>query len=472
MDLRISTKMSNAANNWKPELDATTGPAYEQIARALVRDIHEGRLREGELLPPHRELAHSLGVSVGTITRAYSEVAREGLLATNGRAGTRVRGGRTEESASDRPMSADIDLRSHASPLKTWDRQLREALVGVAQDSRTAEILAYESGAGRASLREAGARWIEHTADTPRDASQIILTNGAQHALLCSLLTCCRTGDFVAVEALTHSGLKAVAITLGLTLVPVEMDEDGLLPDALEAACRSKPIKVLVTVAEIHNPTTIIQPESRRRQIARVARKCGLTIIEDAVYAGMSRMILPPIAALLPDSVIRISGLSKTLGPGLRIGFIEAPEHLADRLAGSVKGTTWMASTIPAEIAKRLIESGAAAEILEANRVELSQRCEIVRLHLGRFGVRVADSSPHAWLELPAPWTSEGFVGWAKRAGILILSADSFAVTREHIHHAVRISVSAAPDIGILENVLVRLVQALLNPYGLADTHI
>jgi DNA-binding transcriptional MocR family regulator len=464
--------MNKMMLSWKPELSADSGPAYEQIARALVRDIRKGQLQAGELLPPHRDLAYSLGVSVGTITRAYQEVGRSGFLSTDGRRGTRVRGEPAEKLEAETLAPSQMDLRSHASPLASWDKQLRQAMMDVALDAKSTEILSYEAGPGSRALREAGVRWLQHISGLPKDPDRLVLTNGAQHALLCSLLTSCRTGDFVAVEKLTHAGLRAMATTLGLTLVPIEMDDQGLSHEALEAACRAHPIKVVVTVADIHNPTTIIQTETRRRQIAKVAKKCGLTIIEDAVYAGLSQTVLPSIATFLPDNVIRISGLSKTLGPGLRVGFIEAPSHLVDRLAGSVKGTTWMTSPIPAEIARRLIESGAAEEILEANRLEISKRCEIVRLHLGKFGVRIADCSPHAWLELPSPWTSEGFVGWAQRNDILILSANGFAVGRDHLHHAVRISVSAASDIDNLEYALTRMAQALLNPYGAADTHL
>jgi len=451
-------------------LKAGAGPAYEQIARALVSDICSEKLRAGDLLPPHRDLAYGLGVSVGTITRAYQEASRSGLLATDGRRGTRVRCEKQAASGAEPAVARDLDLRSHASPLGNWSTHLRQAMARASLESHVQDLLSYEAGPGSRQLRQAGARWLEHVSGVAKEPDNLILTNGAQHALLCSLLSCCRTGDPIAVERLTHAGLKATAATLGLTLVPIEMDDFGLCPESLDRTCRSNPVKVLVTVPDIHNPTTKIQPASRRQQIAKVAEKHRLTVIEDAVYAGLAPTIQPAIASFLPEQVIRLVGLSKTLGPGLRVGFIEAPNRMLDRLAANVKGTTWMTSPIQAEIARDLIESGAAQDILIENRTELSQRRELVLQRLSKFNVRVSEGSPHAWLELPAPWTSESFVSWAQRTGFLILSADGFTAERDRVDHAVRISVSASPDEEQLDRALALMEQALLHPFGLADT--
>jgi DNA-binding transcriptional MocR family regulator len=354
--------------------------------------------------------------------------------------------------------------------LSLWGDQIRQAMMDAALDRHTNTVVAYEAGPGRREHRYAGAHWFGEVTGSPPDPDRIVVCNGAQHALLCALLVTCRSGDRVATERLTYAGLKAVAPVLGLTLVPIDIDHEGLLPAALDQACRKGPIKALVTVPDLHNPTTATQSLKRRKEVAKVAQRHRLTIIEDAVYAGLVEDKIASITSIAAGPSIRLLGLSKTLGPGLRIGYLDAPTSLIGQLAGVLRATSWMASPIQAEIATRLIQSGAASNILAANREELASRNSLVRNVLVDFKPQTAPGSPHAWLRLPAPWTRESFQAWGQRSGLLTLTADSFSVDRECPDHAVRLSVSAPPSRDSLEAGLRTIASALHGADILAET--
>lgn len=453
---------------WKPDLGSFAGPTYERIAQALVTDIRTAKLRPGTVLPSHRDLAYVLGVTVSTVTRAFGEVIRTGLIEASGRRGTRVRSGVAWPSASENAQFS-LDLRGHQSPLPDWGDRLRRVMMDAALDVRTNASFAYESGPGRQEQREAGALWLRHVTGSKIELGRIVLCNGAQHALLCALLVACNSGDCIATERLTYAGLKSIAPVLGLKLLPVEIDQDGLIPASLDRVCRKGLIKVLVTVPDVHNPTTATQPLKRRKEIARVAEKHRLTIIEDAVYAGLAPQQIASITELTDARAIRIVGLSKTIGPGLRIGYLDAPISLINQLVAALRATSWMASPIQAEIATRLILDGTAAKLLAENREELIRRNRLVEEALAEFDIRTLTTSPHAWLQLPEPWTRESFQAWGQKSGVLTLSADAFAVSREFTDHAIRLSVSAASSSEALRAGLEQIADALHNPDALTE---
>ncbi|AQQ05348.1 hypothetical protein B0E33_18655 [Roseibium algicola] len=456
-------------DTWKPDLQGLSGPVYRQIADALTGDIKSGQLGAGTCLPPHRALAFELGVTVGTVTRAFGEVARAGLIEADGRRGSRVIAGFQRQPEEDVETSI-LDLRGHQTPLPDFGDRVRRVLMETALDPEFGTTIAYEAGPGRNEHREAGAFWLGEMTSSDVDPARVVVCNGAQHALLCALLVTCRAGERIATERLTYAGLKSVASALGLILVPVEIDDEGLVPESFDKVCRHEPIRVLVTVADLHNPTTSTQTEDRRRQIATVAKRHSVTVIEDVAYAGLTEKPLPSIAHIAGGESMRFAGLSKTLGPGLRIGYLEAPASQINVLAGALRATSWMASPIQADLASRLIQCGAAADILRDNREELSVRNEVVTSILSDFDVRTSATSPHVWLKLPDPWTREGFQSWARHSDLLALTAESFSVSRDCPDHAVRFSIGAAPSRDTLAKHMRAIANALRNPYSLNET--
>lgn len=441
----------HTALSWVPDLSATSGPMYERIAQALTSDIRSGKLKPGDQLPPNRELSALLGVTVGTVSRAFGEVVRARLIETGARRGTRVRdvetGVAVAASAGMSPSrAATADLRGHQTALKSWGRDIGHVLSQLTASQDLDELLRYADPAGRVAHRQAGAQWLGRGSDVPVDPARVVVVDGAQHALLCGLMAIAKAGDSIATERLTYTGLKTVAPLLGLHLVPVDCDERGMVPASLRQAMAAHTIKAVVCVPNIHNPTTATMPLDRRQELADTARQSGVFLLEDDVYGGLVDTPCPALAELAPEWTLRITSFSKALGPGLRVGFMQTPPSLTAAVVEAVRATTWMASPLTAEVATQLITSGRAESVLQENRQVLRERNTALQTAFAGFELQLSACSPHAWLMLPEPWTADQFCRWSEQAGFRVSPAEIFAVRRSAGMDAVRLSTSAAQD--------------------------
>jgi len=425
---------------WSPRLPETPQPIYRRIADALEHDVRTGLLVAGSQLPTHRELARSLDITPVTVTRAYGEAARRGLIESSTGRGTFVRVTRRELA----PMT-EIDLATNtvAIPLPfPTEHVLRRAGDAMVSSS-------YNTGPGSERHRAAGAMWIGRRTDP----SRVLVTAGTQHALLLALAATARAGDTILCESSTYHGARAAASLLGIRLEGVAMDRHGLLPDALERAARGKS-KVLYTIPSLQNPTGSVMPEKRRREIASIAEVHGLTIIEDDVCGFLFEQTPPPIASFAPDRTIFITGLGKAVAPGLRVGYFTASEPLLARAQTTLAASILFASPVLAELAATWLEDGTVARIVATKRAEVKMRSAAARRILGK---RIAASSDprssHLWIELAKRWNPDAFVEEARRRRVRVASASSFAVTGD-VPRAIRLSIGAPVSMGELENAL------------------
>jgi len=426
---------------WSPRLPETAEPIYSRIADALERDIRTGVLVPSSRLPTHRELARSLRITPVTVTRAYAEAMRRGLVESATGRGTFVRptiGRRESVSASETDLATNIV----SVPLPAPSRALME---------RAGEVLTtstYVTGPGTERHRAAGAAWIGRDTDPAR----VVVTAGTQHALFLAFAATTRPGDVVFVEELTYHGVKGVAAMLGVRLEPLPLDRYGLMPDALDRACRGRmSSKVLYTMPSLHNPTGVVMPETRRREVAKVALTHGLTIIEDDVCGFLLEKTPSPLAAFAPDRTIFITGLGKALAPAMRVGYLSAPDGLLGRVQSALASTILFASPVMAEMAATWIEDGTAARVVAQKRAEVQLRNRLARRILQHASGDAR--SPHLWVELPKRWTADAFVEEARRRRVRVAAAASFAV-REEAPRAIRVSIGAPATIAELEQAL------------------
>ncbi|MBV8518084.1 MAG: PLP-dependent aminotransferase family protein [Acidobacteria bacterium] len=424
---------------WSPRLPDSPEPIYRRIADVLERDIRAGVLMPGSQLPTHRDLARTLGITAVTVTRAYSESARRGLVESSTGRGTFVRAVRRDAA----PPSAEIDLATNHISVP-FPPPSSAAL------QRAASMLAttYGTGAGTERHRAAGAKWLGGGVDP----SRVVVTAGTQHALLLAFAATARAGETILCESVTYHGAKAAAALLGLRLEPVAIDRFGLVPAALERAARARSGRVVYLIPSLHNPTGVTMPEKRRRDLAAVAAKHGLTLIEDDICGFLLEKTPPPLATFAPDRTISITGLGKALAPAVRVGFLAAPEALLPRVHGALAASILFATPIVAELAATWIEDGTAARLIAQKRLEITRRNAAARRILGPH-VSGDPRSPHLWLELPKRWTADAFTEEARRRRVRLASASSFAVGRD-VPRAVRVSVGAAPTLAELETAL------------------
>jgi len=449
---------------WLPQVEGRPGPRYLAIAQALQEDIERGRLGGGSRLPTHRELAHRLGVTVGTVSRAYLEAERRGLIDGQVGRGTFVRQlGAVPAFAIRREEGGIVDLSLNLAPIAGTASVLAAGLTHLARHGDLASLLAYQHELGLPGHRAAGAAWLARTG-VETAPERVAVTSGAQHALHASLTALTRPGDTILVEALTYPGAKVLASQLGLQVRDVALDEEGLRPDALEAACREERARVLFTMSTLHNPTTATQSAERRRRIVEVARRHDLIIVEDDIYGFLLESPPEPLAALAPERCIYLTSLSKSVAAGLRLGYVAAPAEWIERIGAAVRGTIWMTSPLLAEIAARWIRDGAAARLADERRDFARRRQAIAARALAGQRVESHPASFHLWLHLPEPWHWSDFVAAAENRGVRVTPPDLFATGRGAIPHAVRLCLSAVESEARLEAGLGTLAALLPAP--------
>jgi DNA-binding transcriptional MocR family regulator len=294
-----------------------------------------------------------------------------------------------------------------------------------------------------------------------------VVCPGAQSAITVALNLLTQPGDTVCAESLTYPGFLALTAHLGIQVAPVAMDADGLLPDAFEAVCKSHKPKVLYCTPTFHNPTTATTPLVRRERIVEIARCHGVRIIEDDAYGALPREPVAALAALAPDCVYHIAGLSKCLSPALRMAYLVLPEvRIAARAASAVRAFAGMASPLTAAIATRWIEDGTADAILAAIRAETAQR-QMAAARILHAAITQPDCF-HAWLPLPGGWTGGVLASRARLEGVGLVTADAFAVGRAP--QAVRIGLGSPRTIGELTQGLEIVADLLARPPGSSST--
>lgn len=457
-----------APRAWLPSLHGRSGPRYQAIADAIEADVNSGRLAAGQSLPTQRELADQLGVNFTTVTRAYTEARRRGLItATVGR-GTFVAPPGARQLAREQSETRDLDFSVNAPPMPRWlPATFRDTLETLAADERVARnVLSYESRISDAPARDSGVAWFR-ARRLDATADRIVPTGGAQHALTLLLTTYARPGDTILVESLAYPGLLSAAEVAGVQIVGVPLDDEGVEPDALGALAERHRASLLFCVPTFQNPTAAVMSLGRRREIVAVARKHRLRIVEDDI-CGPLRPDATPLVALEPELVVHIASLSKCVAPGLRTAFVLMPDAAeAERMNAAVRSSVLMLSPLPFAVASAWIADGTAERIVDDVRREASARTALAR---GIFGERALDAptgSLHAWLRLPKSWTVAAFVAQAQQLGIRVAPVDWYVAPSgrsDHVPAAVRITLGAEPDRARVENALRSLAALIAQP--------
>jgi DNA-binding transcriptional MocR family regulator len=432
---------------WFPQLDGRAGPRYRALVDALAQDVAEGRLTVGTRLPPQRDLAYRLGVTVGTVSRAYALAAERGLVTGEVGRGTFVRGA-APSTGRPNPVSDGADdlikLTVNAPPDPDYGAVIAARLAEIAaRPGATADLWAYTPKAGFAEHRAAAARWV---GGVGVDASpeRTLIAGGAHQAIVIAFAALARPGDTVLVEALTYAGVCHVAERCGVRLRGLAMDDEGLLPDALDAACRAAGARLLFVNPTAHNPTTATMSLARRETVAALARRHDLIVIEDDVYGRLPEQRPVPLAALAPERTVFIGSAAKSVAPGLRFGVLLSPQHLYRRLADAQHDLFLTCPPLMAELFTHLLRDGTAEQLAARQRQEAAVRQRLARDVLGAHPYRAQPTSYHLWLPLPAPWRTTEFVELVGERGVAIDPATAFAVDRARAPHAVRVSLSAA----------------------------
>lgn len=448
---------------WLPQLDERHGPKYLRIADALTEDIYAGRLQVGERLPTHRDLAWDLGVTVGTVSRAYAEAERRGLITGEVGRGSYVRAGARSTATLAMPdmgTGQAIEMAINRPPAHIVEPLFAKALRRQADSAELADLINYQPHTGRWSHRVAGAAYlVRRGLSVPPD--NVLVVNGVEHGIAAALMALADPGETVLVEEYTWSGTRALSSLLRLQLKPVAMDEQGLLPDALEAAVRASGARLVYLNPTLQNPTSTVLSDERRRAVGEIARRYGLMIIEDDIYAMLDPTAPPPVASYAPDRTIYLTGSSKTMAPTLRVGFAAMPSDWIGRFSAASRATNWMAPPVMAQIVADWIEDGTAETIATMVRDEVQTRHATAHRVLSGHRYNLARGAFHAWLHLPEPWRARDVVAMGQKHGLSLAATDLFVPGRGETPHALRVALTATHTAEELEQGLRQLTSII-----------
>src|SRR5882757_6189009 len=350
---------------------------YAKLADAVAAEIASGALKPGDRLPPQRSFAYERNIATSTASRVYTELLRRGLVVGEVGRGTFISGeARRGIAAATEPRGARIDLEFNYPLLPTQSALIAKSLEGLNRPEALDIALRQATSIGTQAARKVTADYLtRQNRDWSPKPEQMVFTANGRQCIAAALAATVPTGGRCGVEALTYPFIKGIAARLGVTLVPLAMDENGVRPDSLQKAHREARLAALYVQPVIHNPLGITMPHARRVDLLRVVEKLDLTVIEDMVYGFLDDV--PPLAALAPDRCVVLDSLSKRVAPGLALGFIVAPPRLRENVIASVRSGGWTASGYAFAAAQRLMSDGTAAELARLTRIDAVRRQQI-----------------------------------------------------------------------------------------------
>ncbi|MEU1134582.1 PLP-dependent aminotransferase family protein [Streptomyces sp. NPDC005900] len=438
---------------------------YRRVADAVAREIEAGTLRGGERLPTQRAFARRRGIANSTAIRVYGELARRGLVVGEVGRGTFVRaapphaGGaalteRREaggQEGHDLPRSPAVNLELNYPVVDGQAELMARALGPLSRADVLLEATRAAAPDGTAAAREAAASVVARGGWRP-DPDRLLFAGNGRQAIAAALSSLVRPGGRVGVEEVTYPLVGAIAEQLGIRLVPIAMDEEGMLPGALADAHRRASLAAVYVQPTLQNPLSVTAGPERLAQLAHAVREVGCWAVEDGIWGFLADCAPAPLAALLPERVVFIDSLSKRLAPGLTLGMLAVPPAHRNALARALRSGGWAAGAFGLEAAVRWAGDGTVETLVAAKRADATARHALVRALRERLAsagvkgrIRTDPRSYYCWWELPPPWRAETFVAAAAARGIAVTPGPAFAVGGYRAADAVRIGLASPP---------------------------
>ncbi|MFR3822208.1 MULTISPECIES: aminotransferase class I/II-fold pyridoxal phosphate-dependent enzyme [Hungatella] len=433
---------------WKPRKAMLNFPMYRSLAQLLEQDILSGKLAPKTKLPPQRELADFLDVNLSTITRAFKLCETKGLIYATVGSGTYVSPNAALPVPDLHEAAEFIDL-GLIKPYYQFNSVVADTARAILQGPRPDKLFEFSFTLGTVRHKQVAQNWLAGFQITAA-MEDIILTSGTQNALAITLLSLFRSGDKMATDAYTYSNFITLAKQLGIQLIPVEGDSQGMLPEALEKQRKLHNIKGIYLMPSCTNPTGITMPPVRRKAISQIIAGQNMILIEDDTYGFITDGKLIPMAAMIPEHTVYLHGISKSLSAGLRIAYLVFPHRFQDAFLATANNINLKIPLLNAEIATELIAGGAAREIIRKKCILSEERN---RLYARYFPERTAANPCRffQWLPLPDGCSGYDFEVQAKVHGVKVLCSDRFAVGNTAHFSAVRLATCSPRSMEELE---------------------
>lgn len=431
--------------NWMPNPTTLSRPAYLALAEQFARAIESGALPAAARLMPHRKLADALGLSVQTVSRAYDELIRRGLVTGEVGRGSFVLGPGAEARQPylpERPGEViDLSILKPVVEVMHLDR-MRAGFAWLAENLAAPSALSFRPNMVMPHHRAVAADWLGRHG-IPAEANGIALTNGATPAITAAIMAVVPTGSGLASAALTHHTIKPLCGYLGLHLEGVAMDDNGMLPAALDEVARKGLIRAVYLQPNVINPLARMTPVDRRAELVEVARRHDLAIIENDILNMMIPDRATPFAALAPERTLHICGFSKITVPGMRMAYLHAPPRYATAVANRHLVANWMATPAMADLLSHWIKDGTVTDLATWQARAMAERHAVAAQVLGPMMPACHGNSLHIWMRLPEGWTEEAFVEQARLHGVGVAAGSAFRATEKGRREAIRVSLGS-----------------------------
>ncbi|MFB6894255.1 PLP-dependent aminotransferase family protein [Kitasatospora sp. NPDC056327] len=433
-----------------------------QIQRFIKREIRQGTLHPGTRLPATRRLAEDLGVSRSVVVEAYAQLTAEGFLEAARGAGTRVTGHLSREAVvpallDEGPVPAvrwDLRPGGHNAP-GVPRREWLTAYQRVLQAPRPRGT-SYPSLAGVPELRVELACHLGRLRGVRAAPGTVLVVGGFAQALalLCAALPAAGITE-LAVEDPCHPGQRCFVQDSGMGVVPVPVDEEGIDVDALAATG----VRAVLVTPSHQFPTGAVLSARRREALVRWARAVDGWVIEDDYDGGLwydDRLARPlALQRLDPDRVIYAGTASKLLDPGLRLGWLAAPEELLRRLlrvrAGHDLGTDAFTQLTLAELLRSGLFDRHLRRLTERTAARRRALEEAVGARLPGAAVLGAGAGLHAYVRLPPGTDEAALVAGALRRGVLLRGGAAFGAVPRREAPALVVGHAHLPLSGVAE---------------------
>jgi GntR family transcriptional regulator / MocR family aminotransferase len=402
------------------------------LEKALRDAVSTGRLAPGVRLPSSRDLAADLRIARNTVADAYGQLVAEGWLEARTGAGTWV---------TDRPAHAvqlprnpaagpeqqRYDLRAGVPAVSAFPRRAWLSAGRAALNSADDCVLGYPDPRGVPRLRHALAEYLGRARGVVTSPDNVIICAGFAHglALICRVLTA-RGGTTLGMEAYGHLLHRRIAMASGIRPEALPVDERGAIPEALDAARALAMASGLVLTPAHQYPLGMTLAPPRRTAFVRWATRTGAVIVEDD-YDGEYRFDRQPVGAmqaLAPEHVIYAGTASKSLAPGLRIGWLVVPDAMIEEMLTAKESSGSHNGTLDQLTLARFIESGGYDRQIRQSRLMYRRRRDrlIAALHRQAPAVRLTGIAAglHALAELPGQESESDVIARAARHGVAV----------------------------------------------------
>lgn len=419
--------MDSLAYHWVKRLAESRKPAYLVIPDLIEEDLASGRLRPRDRLPGLRDLADALNLNYTTVARAYAEARKRGLLDARAGRGTFVRG-RTQTLPLAGGSSVEMSMNMPPEPPELAAR-LRESAAALLAQADPYALLRYQDFGGLPDDRAAGREWLRMR--VPRCEDDTVLVCPGIHSALVALVSLlARQGETICLDTLAYPGIKAITSQLGVRLQPLPRDDEGPLPHAFEALCKTEKPGAFYCNPTLQNPSTLTLSARRREALADVALRYNVPIIEDDAYGCLAASAPPALASLAPELTYYVTGFSKTFGAGLRVAYLRTPSaRQLQRTAGALRATTVMPSPYTVALATQWVRDGTALAMRDAIRDEARARQIIAAQELAGWQYDGPENSFHLWLPIPpqCDWNAAELALRLRGQGVAAVAGAAFS---------------------------------------------